>query len=137
MWDDFAQYIIKNYKNANRIVEVGVGSLTKVALLLRKDLKADVIMTDVKPSHKGVIQDDITKPDLKIYKHSSLIYSVRPPQELQPYLMELALKVGADLIIKPLSSEIINTNKKMKLINYKKATFYKMCYDEMAKFKCR
>jgi len=137
MWGDFAQYIVKNYRYANRIVEVGVGSFPKIALSLRRDLKADVIMTDVKPSHRGVIQDDITKPDLKIYKHSSLIYSVRPPQELQPYLMELALKVGADLIIKPFSTESIDTTKKMKLINYKKATFYKMCYDEMAIFKCR
>jgi len=43
--------------------------------------------------------------------------------------------VGADLIIKPFSTDFINTDKKMKLINYKKAIFYKMCYDEMAEVK--
>lgn len=136
MWNDFSDYIIKNYDNATRIVEVGAGSFTEVALNLQRHLKMDIIMTDIKPSHEGVLKDDIVHPNLKIYKDASLIYSIRPPEELQPYIMKVAEVVGADLIIKPLSTDFINTYKKMKLINYRKAIFYKMCYNEMAEFKC-
>ncbi|MDP3065958.1 MAG: UPF0146 family protein [Methanobacteriaceae archaeon] len=35
--------------------------------------------------------------------------------------------MGADLIIKTFSTDSLNTPRKMKLINYKKATFYQMC----------
>ncbi len=136
MWNDFSDYIIKNYDSAVKIVEVGAGNFIEVALNLQKHLKMDIIMTDIKPSHEGILQDDIVNPNLKIYKDASLIYSIRPPEELQPYIMKVAEVVGADLIIKPLSTDFINTYKKMKLINYRKAIFYEMCYDEMAEFKC-
>ena len=135
MWNDFSDYIIKNYGSASRIVEVGAGSFIEVALNLQRHLKMGIIMTDIKPSHECILQDDIVNPDLKIYKDASLIYSIRPPEELQTYIMKVAEAVGADLIIKPLSTDFINTYKKMKLINYRKAIFYKMCYDEMAEFK--
>jgi uncharacterized UPF0146 family protein len=94
-------------------------------------------MTDIKPCYGDVLQDDITHPDLKIYKNAKLIYSIRPPEELHPHLMKLAEKVGADLIIKPLSTDSINTSKNMKLINHKRAIFYKLCCYEMEEFKCR
>ncbi|AEG17458.1 UPF0146 family protein [Methanobacterium paludis] len=135
MWNDFSDYIIKNYNDSSKIVEVGAGSFLEVALNLQRHLKMDITMTDIKPSHECILQDDIGNPDLKIYKDASLIYSIRPPEELHPLIMKLADDVGADLIIKPLSTDFINTDKKMKLINYKKAIFYKMCYDEMAEFK--
>ena len=82
-------------------------------------------MTDIKPCQDSVILDDIRQPNLKIYKDSELIYSIRPPEELHPYLEQLSEKLGADLIIKPLSTDSIRTRGKMKLINYKKAVFYK------------
>ena len=135
MWNDFSDYIIKNYDSATKIVEVGAGSFIEVALNLQRHLKMDIIMTDIKPSHEGILQDDIVNPNLKIYKDASLIYSIRPPEELQPYIVKVAEVVGADLIIKPLSTDFINTDRKMKLINYKKAIFYKTCYDEMAESK--
>lgn len=94
-------------------------------------------MTDIKPYHKVIIEDDITRPDLKIYENSSLIYSIRPPTELHPFLIDVAITTGCDLIIKPLSTEFINISKsnltklkdknKIELINYKKSNFYKMC----------
>ncbi len=124
MWDDFGQYIINNYAQADKIVEVGAGKFHKVALILQKNLKTSIIMTDIKPSGNDVLQDDICNPDLKIYKGSSLIYSIRPQPELQPYIINVAEKVGADVIIKPFSTEFVSSNK-MKLINYKKTTFYK------------
>ena len=135
LWNDLADYIIKNYADASKIVEVGAGNFLKVALNLQRHLEMDIILADIKPSHKCIIKDDISDPNLKIYGNASLIYSIRPPEELQPYIMKLAETVGADLIIKPLSTDSINTYRKMKLVNYKKTIFYKMCYDEMAKFK--
>lgn len=127
MWKDFAQYIINNYSNVDRIVEVGVGKFHKVASILEENLKSSIVMTDIKPSHRKIIQDDIGNPNLKIYKGSSLIYSIRPQPELMPYLITIAEKTGADLIIKPFSTDFVNSGK-MKLINYRKATFYKASY---------
>ncbi|MGC9517204.1 MAG: UPF0146 family protein [Methanomicrobiales archaeon] len=137
MWKDFSCYIIDNYSDAERIVEVGVGTFMKVALNLKKYINKDIIMTDIKPYHKVIIEDDITRPDLKIYENSSLIYSIRPPTELHPFLIDVAITTGCDLIIKPLSTEFINISKsnltklkdknKIELINYKKSNFYKMC----------
>jgi uncharacterized protein len=136
MWEDLAQYIMENYTNTDKIVEVGVGNFHKVALILEEHFKIDIIMTDIKPSHSMIILDDIAHPNLKIYKDATLIYAIRPPPELQPHLLDVARKVGADLIIKPFSTELINldTNMdRMEMVNYKKATFYKMCSDEMAR----
>jgi uncharacterized UPF0146 family protein len=127
MWSDFSEYIIQHYSHANRIVEVGVGRFNPVALDLQRRLKVNIIMTDIKPCHQQVVQDDITHPDLKIYKNAELIYSIRPPEELHPYLQQVAEDVGADLIIKPFSTDSINTPRNMKLVNYKKAVFFLRC----------
>ena len=127
MWKDFAQYIINNYSNAEKIVEVGAGKFHNVALILEENLNSPIVMTDIKPSHGKIIKDDIVNPDLKIYNGSSLIYSIRPQPELMPYLIAVAKKTGADLIIKPFSTDSVNSGK-MKLINYKKATFYKVSF---------
>ena len=132
MWKDFIEYIVTNYKNASFIVEVGVGSFPLVAVTLQKHLNLDIIMTDIKPYHHDVVIDDITNPDLNIYGGASLIYAIRPPEELQQSLKMVADQVGADLIIKPLSSEFINPDMDMKLINYGKAVFFKKCNNEMA-----
>ena len=126
MWKDFAQYIISNYSNAEKIVEVGAGKFHKVASILEETLNSSIVMTDIKPSHGKIIKDDICNPDLKVYDGSSLIYSIRPQPELMPHLMIVAEKTGADLIIKPFSTDSIPAGK-MKLINYKRATFYRYC----------
>lgn len=127
MWDDFSEYIIQHYAHADCVVEVGGGHFNQVAMNLQRRLKVNIIITDIKPCHKSIVQDDITHPDLKIYKEAQLIYSIRPPEELHPHLQRLAEEVGADLIIKTFSTDSLNTPRKMKLINYKKATFYQMC----------
>ena len=132
MWKDFSNYIIANYRNASLIVEVGVGGFPLVALTLQEYLNMDIIMTDIKPYHDQIVVDDITNPNINIYKNASLIYSIRPPEELQPHIKKVAEMVGADLIIKPLSTEFIKPDKGMKLINYKKAIFYQKCNNEMA-----
>ena len=134
MWKDFAQYIINNYSNAEKIVEVGAGKFHKVASILKENINSSIVMTDIKPSHGKIIKDDIVNPDLKIYSGSSLIYSIRPQPELMPYLMVVAKETGADLIIKPFSTDSMYSSK-MKLINYKKATFYKISYKDSLNLK--
>jgi uncharacterized UPF0146 family protein len=128
MWEDLAQYIINNYSNANKIVEVGAGKFHKVASILKENLNSTIVMTDIKPSHRKIIKDDIVDPDLKIYNGASLIYAIRPQPELMPYLLIVAEKTGADLIIKPFSTDVVNSGR-MRLINYKKAIFYLASYE--------
>ncbi len=120
-YKDFAEYIAKNYSNAKKIVEVGAGREFSILRELRKKLRnAQITATDV--AGRGVIIDDITKPDISIYENAELIYSIRPPPELYPHLESIARRVGADLIIRSLSSDFVKT--RGKIINYKKASFY-------------
>ena len=127
MWDSFRDYIVSNYGNAPLIVEIGVGTFQEVARNLKSHHKLNIIMTDIKPYH-DIIQDDICHPNLKIYKDSQLIYSIRPPEELHPCLVRVAKHIKSDLIIKPLSTDSINSKEDFKLINYKKAVFYKATF---------
>jgi hypothetical protein len=97
-------YIARRYACA---AEIGVGHFPHVALALA-GADVQVFATDIKTfRHKGlkVIVDDITQPDLSLYAGLNLIYSLRPPLELVPYMQRLARAVAADLIVKPLASE--------------------------------
>lgn len=126
MWDDFGEYILSICdKNPTRIAEIGVGKFSGVYDFLNSHENVEIIKTDILPNGDDVIKDDITRPDLDIYKDIDIIYSIRPPHEIQPHLINLALKVNSQLIIKPLFNEDLNTsNVKMKLKNYKRASFY-------------
>jgi hypothetical protein len=97
-------FIAAGYRHA---AEIGIGPFPDVAYALtERGLK--VFATDIKPfEYDGlkVIVDDITGPEMSLYCDVDLIYSMRPPPELIPYMMRLAETVSADLIIKPLSSE--------------------------------
>ena len=124
-----AEYIDENYPFAKKIVEVGVGKVPDVAIELQRLLpKCEVIVTDVSepPKLSGrvkFVRDDITEPSSSIYEGAALMYSVRPPPELQPYLLQVAQKAGADLLIKPLASESMYL-KGGNLINYQGVAFY-------------
>ena len=61
MWKDFAQYIINNYSNAEKIVEVGAGKFHKVASILKENINSSIVMTDIKPSHGKIIKDEINE----------------------------------------------------------------------------
>lgn len=126
MWSSLRDYIEKNYEHAHKVVEVGVGKFPIVARDLKEHLKLNIVLTDIIPSHDDIILDDICHPNLKIYKGAELIYSIRPPEELHPCLVRVAREVGSDLIIKPLSTDSINSRENFKLINYKKAVFYQL-----------
>jgi len=124
-----AEYIAQNYPSAKKIVEVGVGKVPDVTIELQRLLpECEVIVTDVAepPKLSGrvkFVRDDITEPKSSIYEGAALIYAVRPPPELQPYLLEVARKAGADLLIKPLASESISL-RGGNLINYQGVAFH-------------
>ena len=126
MWQDFADYILNETKDKDvKIAEVGVGKFPQIADILQREENITLIKTDIRPADATVVKDDITNPNLELYKDVDIIYSIRPPSELQPYLVKLAQKTDSQLIIKPLTNEDLNTPKvKMKLKNYRKASFY-------------
>lgn len=126
MWNDFAEYILNEVgDNEVRIAEIAVGKFDKIAEILSSKENITLIKTDILPKDSTVIKDDITNPNMDLYKDVEIIYSIRPPSELQPYLVRLAEKTDAQLIIKPLTNEDLNTPRvKMKLKNYKRASFY-------------
>ena len=102
-----------------------MGKYDKIANRLEMEENITIIKTDILPKDSTVIRDDITNPNLELYEGTDLIYSIRPPSELQPYIVDLALRIGSQLIIKPLTNEDLNTGKvKMKLKNFGRASFY-------------
>ena len=126
MWESFKEYIVLQCnKTPTNVAEIAVGKFDDVYSFLKSFDHINIIKTDILPNDADVIKDDITNPNLKLYENIDIIYSIRPPSELQPYLIDLALKINSQLIIKPLTNEDLNTGKtKMKLKNYKKASFY-------------
>lgn len=126
MWDDFAQYILSEAGDDEvMIAEVAVGRFDRIANYLASKDNITLIKTDIAPKDETVIKDDVTNPNLDLYRDVDIIYSIRPPSELQPYLARLACEIGSQLIIKPLTNEDLNTGKaKMKLKNFKRASFY-------------
>ncbi len=126
MWRDFEEYILGEADGKNvKIAEIGVGKFDKIANSLSERENITLIKTDITPKDATVLEDDITRPNIDLYKDVDIIYSIRPPSELQPHLVNLAEKIGSQLIIKPLTNEDLNTGRvKMKLKNFKKASFY-------------
>jgi hypothetical protein len=88
----------------------------------------EVILTDrVERILAGmrVEKDDIFAPQREIYQGAGLIYSIRPPLEMQLAMGELAAAVGADVIVRPLQDEIAQlAGFGRRLVNYREARFY-------------
>ena len=111
---ELAEFISSRYSSARKIVEIGVGRSPYTALRLRKLLsKTDLILVDIdgrvvedlrRLGFKAV-KDDVQVPRLEIYKNADLLYSIRPPFELIPKLIDLASLIGSDLLIAPLSED--------------------------------
>lgn len=130
-YEDIAGYIKARYPPDSRIVEVGVGCHPEVAELLHGDF--DVVCTDVSETGPGgvrYVRDDIFRPDMSVYEGAVLIYSIRPPIDMQDCIAAIAKKVGADLLIRPFSSERADLKKyfrNFRIVNYKSAVF--LIYD--------
>ena len=125
MWEEIGEYIIKNYELPLNIVEIGIGKYYDISDYLSKEKDVNIKKIDINPSRNDIIQDDIRHPNIEIYENTDVIYSIRPPYEIQPYLINLAEKLNCGLIIKPLTGETLHSSCfKMKLVNYKKISFY-------------
>jgi uncharacterized protein len=103
---DLADYICTHY--SGRVVEVGAGYVSDVALTL-SFRGLDVAVTDIQERFLDglhVEKDDIFSPRLELYEGACLIYSLRPPLEMQIAIGDLARRIGADILIRPLGDEV-------------------------------
>ena len=127
-YDGLAEFILSRYPAGARLVEVGVGRCPDVALLLKDTF--DLVCTDVTdPGTPGLrfVRDDICRPDARLYEGAALVYSIRPPPDLQVPIAAVAAAAGADLIIRPFSSEHVDLGRhyrRSRCINFKQAYFY-------------
>jgi uncharacterized UPF0146 family protein len=123
--EDLAEFIGQNY--SGRIVEVGAGRVLDVArLLLARGLV--VVLTDREEWQLGSVcieKDDIFAPRMELYQGASLLYSIRPPLELQIAMGGVAARVGADILIRPLQDEVAELpGFARRLVNAGEARFY-------------
>lgn len=121
--EDLAEFIRCNYRG--KVVEVGAGFVADVASRLKT---LELAVTDiVERELEGIsIQaDDIFSPRMEIYEGASLIYSLRPPLEVQIAMGEVAREVGADVLVRPLGDEIADLKGFSRtLVNVGEARFY-------------
>lgn len=136
--EDIITYITERYETVKKIVEVGVGRLPLIAVGLKRRLpNTEVVVTDVNEQaldevrrsspELEVVYDDAFDPDLTLYKGSSLIYLIRPPPELQIAAVEIARRVGSDVIIRPLGGDCCVAGRHFRhfrLVNFRKTIFY-------------
>ena len=137
--EDLVDFVIKNYSNVERIVEIGVGAYPSVAVRLKELLPSvSVIVTDIDRMKLATIKeeyvelepvyDDIFEPQLMIYAGADLLYSIRPPPEMIPEIMKMALNVGSDLLIRPFFNDEGDYEypklRGWRLTNHKRAIFY-------------
>ena len=133
--EDLADFILKNY--SSKVVEVGVGHMPDVTIHLirplappspRSSKPLEVVITDREAGDlRGltILEDDIFNPRMEIYRGASLLYSIRPPLEIQIAMGEVAMKVGADVIIRPLGAEVAELKGfTRRLLNQGEATFF-------------
>ncbi len=120
---ELAEFILKNY--SGKVVEIGAGAVADVASSLKT---LNVIATDTESYSKDGIQiekDDIFSPKKEIYENASLLYSIRPPLEMQLAMGALALNIGADVLIRPIGDEVADLpGFNRSLINVGEARFY-------------
>ena len=123
--DDLAQFIASNY--SGRVVEVGVGYFADVAQGLQAR-GLNVVLTDKEERILGslrVEKDDIFSPRLELYRGASLLYSIRPPLEMQLAMGLLALELGVDVLVRPLMDEVAELpGFARRLVNSGEARFY-------------
>jgi len=123
-----ARYISEEFRGARKIVEIGVGNVPVVAAELRRLLPAcDLVITDIEvpqeiPAGVRFARDDVTEPNLDIYRGADLLYSIRPPPELHVHILRVSRDVGAPLLLKPTSDEDVPGGGRV--VNYRGATFY-------------
>jgi len=107
---NYIETCIGNYISAHyaRAIEVGIGR-NEVAAKIVSSNGILVRCTDVKvletSSGLPFSQDDIFSPDTTLYTGAEVIYAIRPAIEMIPPLIELAVRINADLIVYHLGFE--------------------------------
>jgi uncharacterized UPF0146 family protein len=121
---ELANFILQNY--TGKVVEVGAGYVAELALTLSQHLT--VVATDKEKRLAGglfIEEDDIFMPNTELYHGASLLYSIRPPIEVQVAMGHLAMQIGADVIVRPLGDEVADLEGfTRRLINLGDARFY-------------
>ncbi|RLG44345.1 MAG: hypothetical protein DRN81_04730 [Thermoproteota archaeon] len=123
------EYIAKEYWWTNKIAEIGVGFYPFPSCLLKQLTKKQIIVVDnnmeaLRYALKHcpdlvAVYDNIMKPNLQVYCDVDLLYSIRPNEELIPYIEDLASKIKADLIISPMEyTGLLRGWKKVRLGEY-------------------
>lgn len=74
------------------------------------------------PEEVDLVRDDITDPEMDVYRGTDLLFSLRTPMELYPFLEAVAREVESDLMVKPVSSE--ESPSWGELINYSGVSFH-------------
>jgi uncharacterized UPF0146 family protein len=114
LFEELVDWIKQNYSDARKIIEIGVGHRIDVAQQVSEALpRAEILVTDTneqlvrsrKPGRIRAIADDVMFPRLNLYQGASLIYSLHPPGEILHALEKLAIGIGADLWVVPISDE--------------------------------
>ena len=114
MFEQIVEWIKQNYGDARKIIEIGVGHRIDVAEQISKALpRTEVLVTDTNESlvrsreigRVRAVTDDVMFPTLNLYEGASLIYSLHPPGEIVQALEKLANRIGADLLVVPISDE--------------------------------
>lgn len=132
MWNDLEEFILKlaienseKTGEKTKIVEIGAGKFQTISKNLSKNENIEVTMTDIDPANEDIVKDDVFNPNMTIYEDADILFSIRPPAEIQEAIMQIRDKVNATLIIKPLFNEDLNMKtQKMRLKNYNRASFY-------------
>ncbi len=126
------EYIAKKYWWTNKIAELGVGFYPLPSCLLEKLTKKQIMVVDNNREaleyalkhcpNLVAVYDDIVRPNLQIYRGVELLYSIRPNEELVPYMEDLASKINTDLIISPM--EYIDMPEEWKMVRSEGYVFY-------------
>jgi len=136
---DLTSFIVRNYMNASKIVEVGVGAYPWVAHGIQKGLpRTRVVVVDINPEHIANVRkvcpdleaviDDVWNPCSEVYLDAALMYALHPPPEMVPQILKTARSIGADIIIRPLFSDEAGYNypgnEGWKFIRLEQTSFY-------------
>jgi uncharacterized UPF0146 family protein len=100
--------IVERLATATSLVEVAIGERSEVAVALA-DRGVAVMATDVRdravPENVRFVRDDLTAPDVSLYRGAEVVFAQNLPAELQRPALELAEAVGADCYFTTLGGE--------------------------------
>ncbi|MDR3102759.1 MAG: hypothetical protein LBU24_06120 [Methanocalculaceae archaeon] len=99
------EYIRDHYRSA---VEIGFGGRTAAAEIVQ-NAGVSVLCTDLHPYPTGLVPavvDDVFVPRLPYYAGAAVLYAIRPGCEMMMPMMDLAKRIGADLVVYHLGFEL-------------------------------